>query len=228
MALGYAVMRWFHGPSKGVMVATPTLRQDLEARGFDNVKTWSRGVDVEMFRPRNDHALDLPRPIFLYVGRVAVEKNLEDFLRLELPLGTKVVVGDGPQRAALEARYPEAVFTGTKQGDELARHYAAADVFVFPSRTDTFGLVMLEALASGVPVAAYPVPGPNDVIDGHGVGVLDDDLGFAALQALAIPPQRCRAHAVKHSWTACAEQFLANLHPIGSAPDPTSRAAQAA
>jgi glycosyltransferase involved in cell wall biosynthesis len=227
-SLGYAVMRWFHGASKGVMVATPTLRRDLESRGFKNVKSWSRGVDVELFRPRNDHALDLPRPIFLYVGRVAVEKSIEDFLRLDLPLGTKVVVGDGPQLPALKARYPEAVFTGAKQGEELARHYASADVFVFPSRTDTFGLVMLEALASGVPVAAYPVPGPNDVIDGHGVGVLDEDLGFAALQALAIPPQRCRAHALKHSWTACAEQFLGNLEPIGSAPDPATAAVKAA
>ena len=227
-ALGYAVMRWFHGPSRGVMVATPTLRQDLEARGFTNVKSWSRGVDVEQFKPRSAPALDLPRPIFLYVGRVAVEKNIEDFLRLDLPLGTKVVVGDGPQLPSLKARYPEAVFTGAKQGEELAHHYSSADVFVFPSRTDTFGLVMLEALASGVPVAAYPVPGPNDVVGGQGVGVLDKDLGFAALQALAIPPQRCRAHAIKHSWTACAEQFLGNLEPFGTHPGPAVAAASAA
>lgn len=227
-ALGYAVMRWFHGPSRGVMVATRSLRQDLEARGFDNVADWSRGVDVAQFHPRDDHALNLPRPIFLYVGRVSVEKSIEDFLHLDLPLGTKVVVGDGPQLASLKARYPQAVFTGAKQGEDLARHYASADVFVFPSRTDTFGLVMLEALASGVPVAAYPVPGPNDVIGGHGVGILDEDLGFAALQALAIPPERCRAHAIKHSWTACAEQFLGNLHPIGGAPGPIAAAVKAA
>ncbi|MEX0922556.1 MAG: glycosyltransferase family 1 protein [Rhodovibrionaceae bacterium] len=227
-ALGYAVMRWFHGPSSGVMVATPSLREDLEGRGFGNVRSWSRGVDTELFRPRTDPALNLPRPIFLYVGRVAVEKSIEDFLRLDLPLGTKVVVGDGPQLASLKARYPQTVFTGAKQGEGLARHYASADVFVFPSRTDTFGLVMLEALASGVPVAAYPVPGPNDVVGGQGVGVLDQDLGFAALQALAIPPQRCRAYAEKYSWSACAEQFLANLQPIGSSPDPAAVAIEAA
>lgn len=215
LALGYAVMRWFHRPSKGVMVATPTLKRELEGRGFRNVRPWSRGVDTGLFRPREDPALALPRPVYLYVGRVSVEKNLEAFLGLDLAIGSKLVVGDGPQLAELKQRFPKAVFVGAKHGEELARHYAAADVFVFPSRTDTYGLVMLEALASGLPVAAFPVPGPLDVVDGHGVGVLDEDLAYAVERALAIPPERCRAHALKFSWRACAEQFLGNLHPLG-------------
>ncbi len=214
LALGYAVMRRFHRPSRGVMVATPTLRRELEGRGFRNVADWSRGVDTDLFKPRNDPAVDLPRPVCLYVGRVAVEKNLEAFLKLDLILGSKLVVGDGPQLAELKGRFPKAHFVGAKQGEELARHYASADVFVFPSRTDTYGLVMLEALASGLPVAAFPVPGPLDVVDGHGIGVLDEDLAYAVERALAIPPERCRAHALKFSWKACAEQFLRNLHPF--------------
>lgn len=216
-AFGYAVMRRFHWPSSGVMVATPTLFRELESRGFRNVRAWSRGVDTDVFKPRNDPVLDLPRPVYLYVGRVAVEKNLEAFLKLDLTLGSKLVVGDGPQLAELKARYPKAHFAGARQGEELARHYASADVFVFPSRTDTYGLVMLEALASGLPVAAFPVPGPLDVVDGHGIGVLDEDLAYAVERALAIPPERCRAHALKFSWRACAEQFLGNLHPFPAA-----------
>jgi len=214
LSLGYWLMRRFHSASDAVLVATQTIRDDLEERGFPNVTEWTRGVDTELFRPRNDHALDLPRPIYLYVGRVAVEKNIEAFLKLDIPLGTKVVVGDGPQRAELEARYPKVVFTGAKEGEELARHYASGNVFVFPSRTDTFGLVMLEALASGLPVAAYPVPGPLDVVNGSGVGVLDEDLGYAVQRALAIPSERCRAHAMRYSWSACAAQFLENLQPL--------------
>ncbi|SMF62323.1 Glycosyltransferase involved in cell wall bisynthesis [Tistlia consotensis] len=216
-ALGYLVMRWFHRPSSGVMVATPSLQRELEGRGFRNVKAWSRGVDTEMFKPRNDPAVDLPRPVYLYVGRVSVEKNLEAFLGLDFALGSKLVVGDGPQLAELKGRFPKAHFVGAKQGEELARHYASADVFVFPSRTDTYGLVMLEALASGLPVAAFPVPGPLDVVDGHGIGVLDEDLAYAVERALAIPPERCRAHALKFSWRACAEQFLGNLQPFAAA-----------
>ncbi len=217
LAVGYWLMRRFHSASDAVLVATQTIRDDLEERGFPNVTQWSRGVDTDLFRPRNDHALDLPRPIYLYVGRVAVEKNIEAFLKLELGIGTKVVVGDGPQRAELESRYPNVVFTGAKEGEELARHYASGNVFVFPSRTDTFGLVMLEALASGLPVAAYPVPGPLDVVNASGVGVLDEDLGYAVQRALAIPSERCRAHAMKYSWTVCAEQFLDNLQPVTDA-----------
>ncbi len=214
---GYRFMRWFHRPSKGVMVATQTIRAELEAQGFDNVKSWSRGVDTDLFHPENEPALDLPRPIYLYVGRVAVEKNIEDFLGLSITSGTKVVVGDGPQRPALEQRYPNAVFTGAKFGEELARHYASADVFVFPSRTDTFGLVMLEAMASGVPVAAYPVPGPLDVVSDHPVGALHENLGEAVKRTTSISRQDCRDHALRFSWTACAEQFLGNLHPLAKA-----------
>jgi glycosyltransferase involved in cell wall biosynthesis len=216
LALGYATMRWFHRPSKAVMVATLSIRRDLEARGFGNIADWSRGVDTELFRPDREPALVLPHPVHLYVGRVAVEKNLEAFLSMPIPAGSKLVVGDGPQLAELAARHPEVRFAGAKFGEELARHYASGDVFVFPSRTDTFGLVLLEALASGLPVAAYPVPGPLDVIGQSGCGVLDADLARAAAQALAIPRGRCRAHALQFTWRRCAEQFLDNLYPIGA------------
>jgi len=212
---GYAVLRRFHRPSSTVMVAAPLLNAELSRRGFRNVRTWSRGVDTELFRPREKTPIDLPRPIFLYVGRVSVEKNVRAFLDLELP-GSKIVVGDGPQLSELARKYRNVRFTGARHGDELARHYAASDVFVFPSRTDTFGLVMLEALASGIPVAAYPVPGPLDVIDGSGVGCLDEDLGRAAQQALTIPPEACRAYALNFSWRQCAMQFLGYLHPRSS------------
>jgi glycosyltransferase involved in cell wall biosynthesis len=217
LSIGYAFMRWFHRPSSGVMVATRSIRNDLEARGFVNLRAWSRGVDTDLFRPRDKCRLDLPRPVFLYVGRVAVEKNIEAFLKLKLD-GAKLVVGDGPQREALQRRYPDAVFAGMKRGEELARHYAAADVFVFPSLTDTFGLVQLEALASGIPVAAFPVAGPIDVIGDSGVGCLDQDLARAARQALSIAPEACRAFAERHSWKACARQFADYLAPINSAP----------
>lgn len=213
LAVGYAWMRWFHGRSSGVMVATRTIRADLEARGFANLKDWSRGVDTELFRPDREPALALPRPVYLCVGRVAVEKNLDAFLSMPLAAGSKLVVGDGPQLAALRARYPDATFAGARFGEDLARHYVSADVFVFPSLTDTFGLVLLEALASGVPVAAHPVPGPLDVIGGSGCGVLDHDLARAAERALEIPRQHCRDHALRFSWRHCAEQFIDNLHP---------------
>ena len=219
LALGYAFMRWFHRPSSGVMVATRTIQGDLEGRGFVNVKPWSRGVDTELFRPDHEPALDLPRPVYLYVGRVAVEKNLEAFLDVPLAKGTKLVVGDGPALPQLQAKHPDAHFAGARHGIELARHYACGDVFVFPSRTDTFGLVLLEALASGLPVAAYPVPGPLDVIGDSACGVLDHDLGRAMAAALAIPRARCLDHARRFTWHRCAEQFLGNLQPIeGEAP----------
>jgi len=212
----YAWLRRFHGASSGAMVATPSLARELESRGFTDLRAWTRGVDTELFRPRDKDFLDLPRPVYLYVGRVAVEKNIAAFLNLDLN-GTKLVVGDGPMRRDLERRHPEAVFVGHKEGEELARYFAAADVFVFPSLTDTFGLVLLEALASGVPVAAYPVTGPLDVVGGSDVGVLDHDLAGAARRALAIPPARCRDYALRYSWRACAEMFLANLAPITAA-----------
>jgi len=211
----YRFVRWFHAPASCVMVSTSSVEAELRHRGFTNICRWSRGVDTTLFRPRDKSFLSYPRPISLYVGRVAVEKSIEDFLRLDLP-GTKVVVGDGPQLAELHARYPQTVFAGMKSGEDLANYYAAADVFVFPSRTDTFGLVLLEALASGIPVAAYPVPGPLDVIDGSDAGCLNDDLGTAVQEAITIPAAVCRARAQAFSWDRSAAQFLSNLHPIGA------------
>jgi glycosyltransferase involved in cell wall biosynthesis len=209
----YRLLRRFHARSSGVMVATRSIERELTARGFHNIRHWSRGVDTELFRPRDKGYIDAPRPIHLYVGRVAVEKNIKDFLDLDLP-GSKLVVGDGPLLPALRRKYPDVRFVGAKQGEELAAHYAAADVFVFPSRTDTFGLVLLEALASGLPVAAYPVPGPLDIVDGTGVGALDDDLAAAAQRAISIAPADCRALALKYTWRASAEQFVENLRPF--------------
>lgn len=210
MRWSYHVLRNFHWPSAALLASTSTLKTELEGRGFRNIRIWSRGVDTELFKPRAKDWLDLPRPIALYVGRVAVEKNLDAFLALELA-GTKIVVGDGPQLAQLKQRYPQAVFVGAKQGEELARYYAASDVFVFPSRTDTFGLVVLEALASGVPVAAYPVQGPGDIIGDAPVGALDEDLGAAVQRALACDPKTCRDFALNYSWQSCAAQFLGHL-----------------
>jgi glycosyltransferase involved in cell wall biosynthesis len=187
------------------------LEHELRARGFANLCKWSRGVDTELFKPDTGAPFDLPRPISLYVGRVAVEKNIDAFLALDLP-GSKVVVGDGPLLAELKARFPAVHFAGTRFGEDLAAHYAASDVFVFPSRTDTFGLVLLEALACGVPVAAFPVQGPRDVL-GHGndVGAMDENLAVAVAAALKLNPERCRAYALKYSWAACTDQFLGNL-----------------
>jgi glycosyltransferase involved in cell wall biosynthesis len=209
----YAWLRHFHAAAVRIMVATPSLESELAEHGFDRLARWTRGVDTELFKPQ-EPALDLPRPVFLYVGRVAVEKNIGAFLDLRLD-GTKLVVGDGPQLAQLKRRYPTVHFAGNQAGQELARHYAAADVFVFPSRTDTFGLVLLEALASGLPVAAYPVTGPRDVIDGAPVGCLDDDLAAAARRALALSRQACRDYALNFSWDVSARQFLNNLAPVG-------------
>lgn len=205
----WAGLRRFHAQSQAVMAATPALADELRGRGFHHVALWPRGVDTNLFHPR---ALDLglPRPVFLSVGRVAVEKNLQAFLGLDLP-GTKVVVGDGPARAELERGYPDTIFLGAMQGDALAQAYAAADVFVFPSRTDTFGLVLLEALASGVPVAAFPVSGPKDVIGDVPVGVLDEDLAAACRGALAISRDACRDFALAHTWEACARAFIDNI-----------------
>jgi len=213
VAWGYSVLRRFHRHARGVMVATPSMREALRERGFDNLQRWSRGVDTELFRPRDKDFLADKRPISMFVGRVAVEKNVEAFLSLQLP-GTKYVVGDGPLLDSLKVRFPEVRFTGYKKGEELARHIAAADVFVFPSRTDTFGLVLLEAMASGVPVAAYPVTGPIDVVNGSKAGVLGEDIGCAARAALELSAEDCREYAMSYSWHACAEQFLGNLHPF--------------
>ena len=218
-AAGYAFMRWFHKPSGRVMVATPSFREELERRGFRNLSPWTRGVDTDLFRPRTfggpdapDPLEELARPVFLNVGRVAVEKNIEAFLALDLP-GSKVVVGEGPALAELRAKYPEAHFLGARFGDELAAVFAAADVFVFPSLTDTFGLVILEAMAAGAPVAAYPAPGPIDIIPGSGAGVVDADLRTACLEALKLDRRAVRAYAERFSWRASSEQFLQNLQP---------------
>jgi glycosyltransferase involved in cell wall biosynthesis len=213
--LSYAVLRWFHGRSRRLLVATPSMQRQLEARGFSNVARWSRGVDAELFRPRDKSFLAWPRPIWLYLGRVAVEKGIGDFLRLDLP-GTKLVVGDGPARAKLQVEFPEARFVGFRHGDDLARHVGACDAFVFPSRTDTFGLVLLEAMACGLPVAAYPVTGPVDVVVDGVTGVLDEDLRSAALRCLSLDPDSCRAHALQYSWEACTQQFRSALASIPS------------
>jgi glycosyltransferase involved in cell wall biosynthesis len=205
----WAALRAFHRGSQAVMAATPALASELCARGFRDVVVWPRGVDTSQFHPRTAD-LGLPRPVFLCVGRVAVEKNLEAFLDLDLP-GTKVIVGDGPARAALVRKYPQAVFLGARQGEELAETYAAADVFVFPSKTDTFGLVLLEALASGVPVAAFPVTGPRDVLGSAPVGALSDDLQQACLAALRISPQACLEFAANHTWEASARAFIEHM-----------------
>jgi glycosyltransferase involved in cell wall biosynthesis len=208
--LSYAVLRHFHAAGAMTMVATASLRQELSARGFGKLGTWTRGVDTDLFRPDDPAELDLPRPIFMTVGRVAVEKNLEAFLALDLP-GSKVVIGEGPQRAELERRYPKVRFLGEKTGRELSAHFAAADVFVFPSLTDTFGVVQLEALACGTPVAAFPVTGPLDVIADHPVGALDAELRSACIRALGMSRDTCRSFALERSWDNSARQFISNL-----------------
>jgi glycosyltransferase involved in cell wall biosynthesis len=217
VGLTYAWLRKFHGAGSGVMVATQSLREELTARGFKNVRAWSRGVDLNAFHPYPKENWNLAHPIFAYVGRVAVEKNLRAFLDLTLP-GSKLVVGDGPQRKSLERQYPDTHFAGARFGASLAAAYAGADVFVFPSKTDTFGLVVLEALASGLPVAAYNVTGPKDILGEAStpVGALNDNLQQAALEALKIDRSACRPHAENYSWTACAQRFLDNLVPTHS------------
>ncbi|HET7192601.1 MAG TPA: glycosyltransferase family 1 protein [Pseudolabrys sp.] len=205
--LTWAWLRRFHAPGAAVLAATSALAGELATRGFKNVRLWPRGVDAQLFRPRAGAALDLPRPIFLTVGRLAVEKNLEAFLALDLP-GSKVIVGDGPSRPALERKFPGAIFVGARRGEALAEIYAAADVFVFPSRTDTFGLVLLEALASGLPVAAFPAAAPRDVIGAAAVGCLDEDLRRACLGALEYRREDCRDFALRMTWEASARIFL--------------------
>jgi glycosyltransferase involved in cell wall biosynthesis len=209
-SITYALLRRHHARARRTLVATEQQRRELVARGFVNVVLWSRGVDTELFRPRGREHLPHARPIFAYLGRVAVEKNIGAFLDLDLP-GTKVVIGDGPDRPALEKRYPAAVFTGIKLGIELAQALSSADVLVFPSRTDTFGLVLLEASACGTPVAAYPVTGPIDVVERAVTGVLDEDLRNAALAALALDRERCRRAAGEWTWERATAQFVAHL-----------------
>ncbi|HYC26236.1 MAG TPA: glycosyltransferase family 1 protein [Roseiarcus sp.] len=206
----YSFLRWFHRPAAAIMAPTPTICEELTRRRFERVRVWSRGVDHRLFHPRARKVLDLPRPIFLYVGRIAVEKNLAALLSLDLP-GSVAIVGDGPARASLQRLHPRAHFLGPFSGEALAAIYASADVFVFPSRTDTFGIVLIEALASGLPVAAYPVAGPLDVIGDSGAGALSEDLRAACLAALDIPREKARAHSLKFTWAESARQFLANI-----------------
>ena len=208
-------IRWFHAPAQAILAATPSIRHSLEEHGLTRVKPWGRGVDLANFHAGvapHPAMAGLAGPIQLYVGRVAVEKNLEAFLKSGHP-GTKVVVGDGPARAMLEARYPEARFLGSMFGAELASAYVAADVFVFPSRTDTFGLVMIEALACGVPVAAYPVTGPIDVITPE-TGALSEDLDAAIAEALTRDRAACAAYGRSFTWEASAAQFFEGLCPL--------------
>jgi glycosyltransferase involved in cell wall biosynthesis len=211
----YAFLRRFHGPAARVMAPTSTVERELRANGLHNVALWTRGVDTDMFRPMPPSLEHGKGPTFLYVGRVSVEKNIQAFLDLDLP-GTKVVAGVGPALQTLKQRFPEVQFAGVLDAESLARLYSSADVFVFPSRTDTFGLVMLEALACGTPVAAFPVQGPIDVVGGSAVAVLDDDLRKAALQALRLDRAACRSHAERYSWRAATAQFTALqvvIHP---------------
>jgi glycosyltransferase involved in cell wall biosynthesis len=210
----WRIMRRFHEAGDGTFAATASLREELTRRGFTKVRAWTRGVDLERFNPASrDEWPGLPRPVFLYAGRVAIEKNIEAFLTLDLP-GSKVVVGDGPALPALRHKFPDVTFTGYRENGALARSYAGADVFVFPSRTDTFGLVLLEALAAGTPVAAFPVTGPIDVITDERVGALDEDLRTACLKALDCDRSMARRHAEAWSWDACVAQFRAALVPI--------------
>src|SRR5215467_11383514 len=211
----YAALRRFHAAATVTMVATPSLMNELSGRGFSNLGMWTRGVDVDLFRPDRAIDLDFPRPIFISVGRLAVEKNLDAFLSLDLP-GTKVVIGTGPEEAALKRRFPQAKFLGLLENGVLAAHLAAADVFVFPSRTDTFGVVQLEALASGVPVAAFPVTGPKDVVGGNPVGVLHENLGAACIEALRISRTACRTFALERSWENSARQFIGHIQKVAS------------
>jgi len=212
----YAYLRHFHAPARYTFVPTPSLAVQLSARGFGNTVVWGRGVDTRVFLPAANLFSDLPRPVFINAGRVAVEKNITAFLDLELP-GSKVIVGDGPDLKSLQTRYPHVLFMGLKQGNELAACLASADVFVFPSLTDTFGIVMLESMACGVPVAAYPVTGPSDVIRQGITGILDTDLRKAAMAALTLDKRECLEFARSCSWQHCTDIFLNHLTPISAA-----------
>ena len=212
VSASYRALRWFHGAATHCMVSTQTVRNQLAERGFRNLVTWQRGVDTQLFKPGPKDFLQLRRPIAAYVGRVAIEKNIDAFLRMPWA-GTKLVIGDGPELPRLKAQHLDAVYVGFRFGEDLSRHLAASDVFVFPSLTDTFGLVNLEAMACGVPVAAFPVSGPIDVVEDGVTGALDEDLLRAALRALALDPQKCRDRALRSGWDLCSREFESNLVP---------------
>jgi len=218
-AWSYRALLWFHGAATHCMVSTRTVREQLAERCFRNLVHWQRGVDTELFQPRGKDFLQLPRPIAAYVGRVAVEKNIDAFLGMPWS-GSKVVIGDGPELPRLKSQYPDAVYAGFRFGEDLARHLGAADVMVFPSLTDTFGLVNLEAMACGVPVAAFPVAGPIDVVDDGVTGALDADLAQAARRALQISPQNCRDRALRSSWESSSREFETNLVPAHGQREP--------
>jgi glycosyltransferase involved in cell wall biosynthesis len=227
----YAYLRRFHRPAHTTLVRTRTQKELMKARGFSHIKVWPGAVDTELFYPRGKESLSLPRPIAMYMGRVAVEKNIGAFLDLDLP-GSRVVIGGGPDLCKLQGKYPDAHFTGPKFGEELARLLSAADVFVFPSRTDTLGLVMLEAMACGIPVAAFPVPGPLDVIREGSTGAMDDDLSAAVYRALGLDGEACIEFAQYHSWQRSTQRFLKfQQSPTASGPVPVlavDRAAETA
>jgi glycosyltransferase involved in cell wall biosynthesis len=214
-SLIYSALRRFHAAATVTMVATPSLMSELRGRGFSNLGMWTRGVDTELFKPDRAIAIGLPRPIFVTLGRVAIEKNIDAFLSLDLP-GTKVVIGKGPMEQELKQRYPQAKFLGQLENGTLAAHLAAADVFVFPSLTDTFGVVQLEALASGLPIAAFPVTGPKDVVADNPIGVLNQDLRTACLEALKISREACRSFALQYSWENSARQFIGHVRKVAA------------
>jgi glycosyltransferase involved in cell wall biosynthesis len=211
----YPSIRNFHRQAFRTLVPTQSIKQDLSDWGFRHLQVWGRGVDTGLFHPDHRHELDLPRPLMLNVGRVAAEKNLEAFLQLDLP-GSKLVVGDGPALSRLKQKYPQVHFVGAKKGLDLAGYFAAADVFVFPSRTDTFGLVMIEALAAGTPVAAFPVSGPVDVLEQGVTGWMDENLSLAIEKAMTLDPVVCREKALERSWDKISGQFLQALMPVNS------------
>jgi glycosyltransferase involved in cell wall biosynthesis len=216
-SISYRWLRWFHGAAHTCMVSTQTVEAQLRERGFRNISRWRRGVDTRLFRPQSKHFLTLPRPVAAYVGRVAVEKNVDAFLSMPWQ-GSKLVIGDGPERARCQLQFPDATFVGYKRGEELARYLAAADVLAFPSLTDTFGLVNLEAMACGVPVAAYPVTGPIDVVEDGVTGALHTDLATAAVRALSLDPRACRRQAEQSGWDVCSREFESNLIPVKASP----------
>lgn len=216
--LCYAMLRWFHNPSKAVLTPTPSMTRELVEWGFKNAVTWTRGVDHETFKiyPGSSNSTS-EHPVMVYVGRLAVEKGIDDFLKLEVP-GTKLVIGDGPSRSSLEKKYPDATFTGYLHGEELARKVGTGDVFVFPSKTDTFGLVMLEAMACGLPVAAYPVTGPVDVVEHGYSGWLDDDLAISIREALKLGRKNPVEHANRFTWKNTGIMLLDNLALLSGEP----------
>ncbi|MFI4939463.1 MAG: glycosyltransferase family 4 protein [Burkholderiales bacterium] len=226
LAWSYAVLRRFHNAGRGTLAPTPAIVSDLRERGFAHAKLWSRGVDLSAFTPDGERLPRSDKPVFLYVGRLAIEKNIEAFLSLDLP-GEKWVAGEGPAEARLKARFPDARWLGMLDGPSLATLYRTADVMVFPSRTDTFGLVILESLACGTPVAAYPVAGPIDVIGTSSAGVMHDDLRVSCLEALKVSRAAARAHAETFSWTEASLQFLSALQRIETQTTPEHVTVQA-